>query len=77
MRHGRALRKLGRTTAHRKALLRNLSTSLFRKERITTTLPKAKELRPYAEKLITMARRDTLHSRRLRLADLADWNHST
>jgi len=65
MRHGKALRKLGRTTAHRMSLLRNLSTSLFDKERISTTLPKAKELRPFAEKLITMARRDNLHSRRL------------
>jgi len=65
MRHGKALRKLGRTTAHRMSLLRNLSTSFFDKERISTTLPKAKELRPFAEKLITLARRDTLHSRRL------------
>lgn len=65
MRHGKALRKLGRTTAHRMSLLRNLSTSFFDKERISTTLPKAKELRPFAEKLITLARRDNLHSRRL------------
>jgi len=65
MRHGKALRKLGRTTAHRMSLLRNLATSLFDKERISTTLPKAKELRPFAEKLITMARRDNLHSRRM------------
>lgn len=72
MRHRKALRKLGRTTAHRKALLRNLSTSFFREERITTTLPKAKELRPYAEKLITMARQDTLHSRRLVARKIAD-----
>ena len=64
MRHGKALRKLGRTTAHRMSLLRNLSTSFFDKERISTTLPKAKELRPFAEKLITLARRDNLHSRR-------------
>jgi large subunit ribosomal protein L17 len=64
MRHGKALRKLGRTTAHRMSLLRNLSTSFFDKERIFTTLPKAKELRPFAEKLITLARRDDLHSRR-------------
>ncbi len=65
MRHGKALRKLGRTTAHRMSLLRNLSTSFFDKERISTTLPKAKELRPFAERLITLARRDNLHSRRL------------
>ena len=72
MRHGKALRKLGRTTEHRIALLRNLSTSLFKAERITTTLHKAKELRPFAEKLITMARRDTLHSRRLAARDIQD-----
>jgi len=72
MRHGRALRKLGRTTEHRLSLLRNLSTSLFDKERITTTLHKAKELRPFAEKLITLARRDTLHSRRLAARDIQD-----
>jgi large subunit ribosomal protein L17 len=54
------------------ALLRNLSTSLFKAERITTTLHKAKELRPFAEKLITMARRDTLHSRRLAARDIQD-----
>jgi large subunit ribosomal protein L17 len=65
MRHGKALRKLGRTTAHRMSLLRNLSTSFFDKERISTTLPKAKELRPFAEKLITLARRGDLHARRL------------
>jgi large subunit ribosomal protein L17 len=72
MRHGQALRKLGRTTEHRIALLRNLSTSLFQAERITTTLHKAKELRPFAEKLITLARRDTLHSRRLAARDIQD-----
>jgi len=65
MRHGKSLRKLGRTTAHRMSMLRNLSTSLFDKERISTTLPKAKELRPFAERLITLARRDNLHARRL------------
>ena len=72
MRHGRNLRKLGRTTAHRKALLRNLSTSLFDKERIATTLVKAKELRPFAEKLITLARKDNLHSRRLAARSIQD-----
>jgi len=70
MRHGKALRKLGRTTEHRISLLRNLSTSLFQAERITTTLGKAKELRPFAEKLITLARKDTLHSRRLAARDI-------
>ena len=72
MRHGKALRKLGRTTAHRMSLLRNLSTSLFDKERISTTLPKAKELRPFAEKLITLARRDNLHARRMVARSIQD-----
>src|SRR5512135_3136438 len=67
MRHRVAHRKLGRTTPHRIALLRNLATALFEKERIRTTLPKAKELRPFAERLITLAKRedDRLHARRL------------
>ena len=66
MRHRVAHRKLGRTTPHRTALLRNLATALFERERIRTTLPKAKELRPFAEKLITLAKRedDRLHARR-------------
>ena len=72
MRHGRALRKLGRDTEHRLAMLRNLSTALFDKERITTTLHRAKEVRPFAERLITLARRDTLHSRRLAGRSIAD-----
>src|SRR5262245_23909182 len=72
MRHQRALRKLGRTTEHRVAVLRNLSTALFQHERITTTLIKAKEVRPFAEKLITLARRDSLHSRRLAARDIQD-----
>lgn len=72
MRHQRALRKLGRTTEHRVAVLRNLSTALFQHERITTTLIKAKEVRPFAEKLITLARRDSLHSRRLAGRDIQD-----
>jgi len=72
MRHNAGYRKLGRTKEHRKALLRNLATDLFRHERLTTTLPKAKELRPYAEKLITMARRDDLHSRRMVLGLITD-----
>lgn len=64
MRHLLQGRKLGRTTAHREALLRNLVTSLFDKERITTTTAKAKEARPLAEKLITLAKKGTLHARR-------------
>lgn len=67
MRHRVAHRKLGRTSPHRMALLRNLATSLLDKERIRTTLAKAKELRPFAEKLITLARREDnrVHARRL------------
>ena len=57
---------------HRMALLRNLSTELFRHERIKTTLMKAKELRPFAEKLITLSKRETLHARRLVLRDIHD-----
>jgi large subunit ribosomal protein L17 len=74
MRHRVAHRKLGRVTPHRTALLRNLATALFERERIRTTLVKAKELRPYAEKLITLAKRDAdrLHARRLVLRDIRD-----
>ena len=74
MRHRVAHRKLGRTTSHRLALLRNLATALFERERIRTTLMKAKELRPYAEKLITLAKRDEgrLHARRLVARDIHD-----
>lgn len=64
MRHKKAGRKLGRTTSHRRALLRNLATALFQRERIVTTLPKAKELRPVAERLITSGKKGTLHARR-------------
>jgi len=64
MRHRIHGRKLGRTSSHRKALFRNLVTSLMEKERITTTLMKAKETRPIAERMITLAKRDTLHARR-------------
>ncbi len=64
MRHRNANPKLGRTTAHRKALLRNMVTSLFREERITTTVPKAKEARRWAERMITVAKRGNLHARR-------------
>jgi len=64
MRHRRANKKLGMKSAHRMAALRSLSTSLFDKERIRTTLPKAKALRPFAEKLITLSKREDLHARR-------------
>ena len=72
MRHRIAGRKLGRTSEHRVAMLRNLSTALFDKERIKTTLMKAKELRPFAEKLITLSKRETLHARRLVLREIKD-----
>jgi large subunit ribosomal protein L17 len=74
MRHRVGHRKLGRITPHRMALLRNLTTALFERERIRTTLMKAKELRPYAERLITLARRDDdrLHARRLAARALQD-----
>jgi large subunit ribosomal protein L17 len=64
MRHGMANRKLGRTSSHRKALFNNQLASLIENERIVTTLPKAKELRPIAEKLITLAKNDSVHARR-------------
>ena len=64
MRHRMAGRRLGRTTEHRLAMLRNLSSALFDKEKITTTLARAKELRPFAEKLVTLSKKETLHARR-------------
>ena len=65
MRHQIRGRKLGRSPAHRRALFRNQLASLVKEERIRTTLPKAKELRPIAEKVITQGKRDTVHARRL------------
>ena len=65
MRHRQKGRALSRTRTHRKATLRNLATALFRHERIETTTAKAKELRPYAERLITFGKRGDLHARRL------------
>jgi large subunit ribosomal protein L17 len=70
MRHRKAGRKLGRNASHRRSLMRNLAVALFRHERIITTLEKAKELRPFAEKLITLAKKGTLHARRLVIARL-------
>ena len=80
MRHNVAHRKLGRVTEHRLAMLRNQAMALLRHERIETTMPKAKELRPFVERLITIAKRGvasgangrTLHARRLVLAELQD-----
>ena len=68
MRHRVAHRKLGRTTPHRIALLRNLAASLIAKERIRTTVAKAKELRPFVEKLVTLGKKDSLHARRRALS---------
>ena len=65
MRHRKKGRKLSRTASHREATLRNLATSLFEHERIETTTAQAKELRPYAERLISLAKRGDLHARRL------------
>lgn len=72
MKHRVAGRKLGRTSAHRLALMRNMSTSLIDKERIITTLHKAKELRKFAERLVTLAKRETLHARRRVLRHIPD-----
>ena len=72
MRHGHGLRKLNRTSAHRQALLRNLSTALLRYEVIKTTLPKAKELRRVVEPLITLGKKPSLANRRLAFDRLRD-----
>jgi large subunit ribosomal protein L17 len=72
MRHRKSGKRLGRNTSHRTAMMRNMVTSFFDSERITTTDARAKELRKQAEKLITMARRGDLHSRRLVLQVLRD-----
>ena len=70
MKHGLKQRKLNRTSSHRLALLKNLSISLIKHESITTTTEKAKELRPFIEKLVTKARKDTLANRRIILSTL-------
>ena len=72
MRHGVAGRKLGVTDTHRFAMFRNMAHALIKHEQITTTLPKAKELGPVAEKLITLGKRGTLHARRQAYAQLRD-----
>jgi large subunit ribosomal protein L17 len=72
MRHQKAGRRLGRNAAHRLALFRNLSRALIEHGRIITTEPKAKELRPFIEKLVTLAKKGTLHARRLALQRLPD-----
>src|SRR3954454_4801401 len=72
MRHGMVNRKLGRTSAHRNAMFRNQLASLIDKERIITTLPKAKELRPQIERLITLGKNDSVHARRQAERVIAD-----
>ncbi|HEY4252352.1 MAG TPA: 50S ribosomal protein L17 [Roseomonas sp.] len=72
MRHGIAGRKLSVTSSHRAAMFRNMATSLLKHEQITTTLPKAKELRPYVERIITLGKRGGLHARRQAYAQLMD-----
>ena len=72
MRHRKAGRHLNRTSAHREAMFRNMTSSLFRHELIKTTLPKAKELRRVAEPLITLAKDDSVHKRRVAFSRLRD-----
>ena len=75
MRHRVSTRKLNRTSSHRKAMLQNMTNSLLKHEVIKTTLPKAKELRPIVEKLITLAKRGDLHARRQAAAQLKEDRH--
>ncbi|MFN3291923.1 MAG: 50S ribosomal protein L17 [Gemmobacter sp.] len=75
MRHARGYRRLNRTHEHRKALFANMSGSLIEHEQIKTTLPKAKELRPIIEKLVTLAKRGDLHARRQAAAQLKEERH--
>ena len=72
MRHGMAGRKLNVTSTHRLAMFRNMATSLLKHEQITTTLPKAKEQRPYVERIITLGKRGGLHARRQAYAQIMD-----
>ena len=72
MRHGISQRKLSRKSGHRTALFRNMAAALIKHEQIMTTLPKAKELRPYVEKLVTLAKKGGLSNRRLAAARLLD-----
>jgi large subunit ribosomal protein L17 len=72
MRHGKSGKKLGRTSSHRKAMLRNMVTSLFKYEKIQTTDSKAKELRKVADKMVTLGKRGDLHARRQALSYVRD-----
>ena len=70
MRHGKAYRKLNRTAEHRRSMFANMAAALIKHEQITTTLPKAKELRPVVEKLVTLGKRGDLHARRQAVAEM-------
>ena len=72
MRHGMSGRKFNRTSSHRKAMFSNMAAALIKHEQIKTTLPKAKDLRPIVEKLITLGKKGGLHNRRLAYAQLRD-----
>jgi len=72
MRHGIAHRKLNRTASHRKAMFANMAASLIEHEQIVTTLPKAKEMKPFMDKLITLAKRGDLHARRQAVSKVRD-----
>jgi large subunit ribosomal protein L17 len=72
MRHGKVYRKLNRKPEHRKAMFANMCAALIKHEQITTTLPKAKELRPVVEKLITLGKRGDLHARRQAISQIRD-----
>ena len=72
MRHGKAHRKFNRTAEHRKAMFENMAASLIKHEQIVTTLPKAKDLRSFVEKLVTLGKRGDLHARRQAIATLQD-----
>ena len=72
MRHGKVHRKLNRTAEHRRAMFANMCAALIKHEQIVTTLPKAKELRPIVEKLVTLGKRGDLHARRLAISRLGD-----
>src|SRR5947208_12895266 len=74
MRHGKVHRKLNRTAEHRKAMFGNMCAALIKHEQIVTTLPKAKDLRPVVEKLVTLGKRGDLHARRQAIAQIKDVN---
>jgi len=75
MKHGIKQRKLNRTSQHRKAMFANMAAALVKHEQITTTLPKAKELRPIVEKLVTLGKKGTLADRRLAMSKMRDEDH--